>query len=66
MISINEVKQLLKREAISDAEAEAIRDACYELAAIMIEYLRTKNFECATTELRAYPQWCRTCTREKS
>jgi len=40
MMSISEVKRLLKSEAISDAEADAIRDACYELAYIIVEHIR--------------------------
>ena len=37
MISLDDVRRLMKDEALSDDEASAIRDACYELSGIVID-----------------------------
>ena len=37
MLELNTVKRLMKDESLSDEEAVAIRDACYELAGIVID-----------------------------
>lgn len=39
MLTAGDVKALIQDNAISDEEALAIRDACYELAAIIVTHL---------------------------
>lgn len=43
MLKIKEVKSLMGDETISDEEATAIRDACYELSAILLEAWKEKQ-----------------------
>lgn len=37
MISLDDVRRLMKDETLSDDEVSAIRDACYELSGIVID-----------------------------
>ena len=42
MLNIHEVKQLLGDDTVSDEEAGALRAACYELAAIILEQWKSQ------------------------
>ena len=43
MLYINEVREFLGDPHITDAEAEELRAACYELAEIIVEALARKR-----------------------
>jgi hypothetical protein len=43
MLSLQEVKQLVGADAIPDEEARALRDACYELGAIILEQWKSRR-----------------------
>ena len=43
MLDLAEVKRLLSDDAVSDEEAVRIRNACYELASIIVDYWKWKQ-----------------------